>query len=190
MLFRSKEIYIAGLITSVANKVSKTGRPWVSFNVEDYGGNINFALFGKDYETFLPFMQEGHSLFIKAAIMPRIYGPKPEPGAEKDSKPAPVECELKIRKLTFLANIKDDFIKEFSINIPIKKINKEFRKGLIEQLNENKGKKMLTLKVLDYDNQMAVEFFSKKYKIDVNSNFTDFLDHNNLDYKLDMEISL
>ena len=135
-------------------------------------------------------MQEGHSLFIKAAIMPKLYGPKPEPGAEKDAKPASVECELKIRKLTFLANIKDDFIKEFSISIPVKKISKDFRKELVGQLKENSGKKMLTLKVLDYEKQMAVDFFSKKYKIDVNSTFIDFLEHHNIDYKVDMEISL
>ena len=97
---------------------------------------------------------------------------------------------MKIRKKSFMANIKDKLIKEFSIEITRKKSNKDYRKGLKEQLNENKGKKLLSIKVIDYDNQMAVEFFSKKYKIDVNPNFIDFLDHNNLDYKLDMEISL
>ena len=186
MLFRS---YIAGLITSVANKVSKTGRPWVSFNIEDYGSSVNFALFGKDYETFLPFMQEGHSLFLKAAIMPRYFA-KPDPNAEKDSKPAPVECELKIRRMTFLANTKDDFIKEFSINIPVKKITKEFRKELVKQLKENSGKKVLNIKIIDFENQMAVEFFSKKYRIDVNSQFIDFLDHHNIEYKTTVDVSL
>lgn len=187
---QKKEIYIAGLITSVANKVSKTGRPWVSFNIEDYGGSVNFALFGKDYETFLPFMQEGHSLFIKAVIMPKIYGPKQDNNGDKDSKSAPVDCELKIRKMTFLANTKDDFVKEFSINIPVKKINKVFRKELVKQLKQNSGKKMLTLKVLDYENQISVEFFSKKYKIDINNQFIDFLEHHNIDYNVNVEVSL
>jgi hypothetical protein len=59
---QKRELYLAGLITSVSKMVSKkSGRPWVKFAVEDYGGSVEFALFGKDYETFMPFLEEGQA---------------------------------------------------------------------------------------------------------------------------------
>ena len=190
---QKRELYLAGLITSVSKMVSKkSGRPWVKFAVEDYGGSVEFALFGKDYETFMPFLEEGQALLFKCAIMPRFGGfAKPEEEAKgPDGKPAPVECELKMRRMTLLANTKDEFIKELVINVPVKRINPEFRKELLKQLKEHKGNKMLSLNVLDYENKISVEFFSRKHKIDVNPGFLEFLERNNLECKVQAEVSL
>lgn len=190
--FQKKEMYLAGLVTSVSKRVSqKSGKPWVSFTIEDYGGSVNFSLFGKDYETFMQFLEDGHALFMKCAILPRFGGfARQEDGQKEGEKATPVECELKIRRITLLANTKDEFIKRFMVNIPVKKIDKAFRKELIQQLKENKGKKILSLKVLDYENQIAVEFYSKKYKIDVNQGFLDFLEHHNLEYSVDIDVNI
>lgn len=185
--YRNKDIYVGGLVTMVAIKTTKTGRPWISFNIEDYGGSINFALFGRDYETFMPFLQEGNPLFIKCAVMPRYFGKRDEEATEK---PTSVECELKIRNITLLANTKDTFIKGFTVNIPVSKVNKSFREELVSQLKHNKGKKLLGVKVLDYENQVAVDFFSKKFKIDVNPDFITFLERENIEYKLDVDVNL
>ena len=189
---QKKELYLAGLVTSVSKMVSKkSGRPWVKFSVEDYGGSVEFALFGKDYETFMPFLEENQALMFKCAIMPRFGFAKPDEDSKgPDGKPAPVECELKMRKMTLLANTKDEFIKELIINIPVKRITPAFRKELLKQLKEHKGKKMLSLNVLDYENKISVEFFSRKHKIDVNPGFLEFLKRNNLECKVQAEVNL
>jgi len=187
-----KEVYIAGLISGISKRVSqKSGKPWMSFTLEDYSGSINFSLFGKDYENFLQFVEEGNALFVKCAIMPKIYS-KP---ADKDNpankeNASPVECELKIRKITLLANTKDEFIKSFTINLPTDKIDKKFNKDLLKAIKANKGKKMLSINVLDYEHQIAVEFFSRKYKIDVTPEFIDFVEHYNLNYKVETQVHL
>ena len=49
---------------------------------------------------------------------------------------------------------------------------------------------MLSLNVLDYENKLSVEFFSRKYKIDVNPGFLDFLTRHNLDYKVQADVHL
>jgi DNA polymerase-3 subunit alpha len=74
--------------------------------------------------------------------------------------------------------------------LPVEKINKEFRKDLVKALKSNKGKKLFNLNVLDYTNQLAVEFFSRKYKIDVTPELLDFIEHQNLDYKVEKEVYL
>jgi hypothetical protein len=92
--------------------------------------------------------------------------------------------------MTLLANTKDEFIKELVINVPVKRINPEFRKELLKQLKEHKGNKMLSLNVLDYENKISVEFFSRKHKIDVNPGFLEFLERNNMECKVQAEVSL
>ena len=151
---------------------------------------MEFALFGKDYETFMPFLEESQALMFKCAIMPRFGFAKPDEEKGPDGKPAPVECELKMRKMTLLANTKEEFIKKLTVNVPVKRITPEFRKELLKQLKEHKGKKMLSLNILDYEKGYSVEYFSRKYKIDINPGLLDFLQHNNLEYRVDAEVYL
>ncbi len=187
--WQRREIYIGGLVSAVSKRVSqKSGKPWMNFTLEDYSGSVSFSLFGKDYENFMPFIEEGNALFVKCAIMPKFYAkPKDEDAAENKG---PVECELKIRKMSLLANIKDDFIKELIVNLPVNKVTKEFRKELVKAVKANKGKKTLSFKELDYENQIAVEVYSRKCKVDVTTEFLDFLQQHNLEYSVRSEIAL
>ena len=125
---------------------------------------------------------------MKCAIMPRIYG-KPQDEENKENT-TPVECDLKIRKITLLANTKEEFIKKLTINVPIKRLSPAFRKELLKQLKEHKGKKMLALNLLDYDKGYSVEFFSRKFKVDVNPGLLDFLAHHNLEFKVESDVYL
>lgn len=184
-----KEVYVAGLVSSVSKRVSqKSGKPWMSFSLEDYSASMNFSLFGKDYENFMPFIEESNAIFVKCVIMPKIYG-KPSEQESKENA-APIECELKIRKITLLANTKEEFIKEFTINIPVTVIDKNFRAELIKALKANKGKKALSVKALDYEHEIAVDFFSRKQKVDVTPELIDFLAHHNIEYKVDVQVNM
>ena len=87
-----------------------------------------------------------------------------------------------------MANTKDEFIKSLTLILPVEKVNKEFRKELVKALKSNKGKKQLNLNMIDYTNQLAVEFFSRKYKIDVTPELLDFIEHKNIDYKVEKEV--
>ena len=187
---RKREIYLVGLISTVSRMVSKkSGKPWVKFSIEDYDSSAEFALFGKDFENFMPFLEESQAIMFKCQIMPKFgFGKEEEKGP--DGKPLPVECELKIRKMTMLANTKEQFIKRLCISIPIRKISPDFRKELVKVLKSNKGKKGLSINLLDFDHGYSVEHISRKFKVDVNQELLDFLTAHNLEYKIDAEVSL
>lgn len=187
---RNKDLYIGGLVTAVNKRISKGGRPWGEFSMEDYEGSLNFRLFGKDYENFMPYMEEGTAVFMKCSIVPRFFARKDNAEAPRPGEPpAPVECELKIRKTTLLANTKDDFIRELVINLPVTRLNKEFRKDLMKHLKASKGKKMLVVKALDYENRIAVEFVSRKVKVDVSNELIDYLREHDIDHSVVSEIA-
>jgi DNA polymerase-3 subunit alpha len=43
------EIRIGGLVTNAQHKMTKTGKPFGTFVLEDYNESYEFALFGEDY---------------------------------------------------------------------------------------------------------------------------------------------
>ena len=49
---KNKEMAVAGLITNVLFKTTKTGQPFCTFTLEDYETSINPALFRDDYTKF------------------------------------------------------------------------------------------------------------------------------------------
>lgn len=192
-----KEDYIiAGLITGVSVKQSKkTNRPWCSVTVEDYTGSTTFSLFGKDYENYLAFMKEHTALLIR--LEPSLRYPyltdeekqKLGGGYVRD-KIAPTGCDLKIKGMTLLSNAKESFVSEFIICIPSDIITPSFRKNLVHAIKSNKGKSMLTLRVLNRNLKLSAEFFSRKYKISPNDDFIRFLEENSLSYKVIKKVTV
>ncbi len=157
---RGKEMIIAGMVTNSKSSMTKTGRPFVNFSVEDFNGSMQFALFGKDYENFMKYTHPGTPLLIKVAVLQK-YGYQ----QNGDDPAKQVDCELKVRSMRLLANTREDFIKSITLNIPVSMINRHLRKDLATWFKENKGTTRVLIKVLDYENQMSVEFVSIKYSI-------------------------
>ncbi len=182
---RNKPIYIAGLVGSVERKVSKNGKPYISFTIEDFEGSTSFKLFGKDYDRFNSFIVPNEPLFIKLEAALRFV--KKEENADT---PAQEKCEVRIKQIMHLANTKENFIKSFTIDIDVKQLTPDLRKSLVKEIKHNKGKKLLNIKLIDKQEQLTALLFSKKQSIDVNADFLDYLDRNNLSYSTETQINL
>ena len=166
-----KEICLAGLVTSVKKAVAKkTGKPWASFTVEDFKGAITFSLFGKDYETFMNYLEPGLALFIRCYPQTRF-------GSNN-------EWEFKIRSISLLANVKDELVKQVCLKLPVELITPEFRKELTAVLKEHAGTTRLNIKIVDQTNQIVVDFFSRSFRVSMNPGLVAFLERNGVGYSL------
>ena len=165
----------------MVKKSSKSGRPYASFSIEDYTGSISLTLFGKDYENFIPFMEEGQALFLRCLFAPR-FQIKKENGEEKKEITG---HELRIRKVSLLANVKDDLLKSFTLTLPADKIDAEFRKRLTKILKKSKGNKHFFIKMLEYKEKFAVELISRKFNIDVTQELLDLIKEYNYSYTIE-----
>lgn len=184
---QGKECIIAGIVTSVRVSYSKSsGKPFVNFTLEDFNGSTSFTLYGKDYENFMKYTQVNLPLLLKCVIQPKFGfgGNKNGDQAQK-----PMDYELKIKSIRHLANTKEDFIRQITLNVPIKRIDKYFRKSLVDALKHHKGPATVVIKALDYENQIAVEFFSTKYSITVSKELIEYLENNSIDYSFTPTLS-
>lgn len=184
--------YIAGLVTDVSMGLTKTNRPFCKMTVEDYTSSYTFALFGKEYEAYLPYAQENTALLIK--VMPTLVFPRmtPEERANRDkSAPlVPTECRLRVQGMTLLSNTKDEFVKAIAILLPVEKITETFLTEFCKSLRKNKGKALLSIYVQDRKNDVTSEFFSRKYKVSLNEELLAFLRSRGIQYNITKEVKI
>ena len=165
-----KEIAIAGVVTSVQEMTTKTGRMWGKFTMEDYSGTHEFALFGKDYEQFRPMMYPNYFLFVKGKVQPRPYGDNPE-------------LEFKILSMQQLSEMRET-IKEVHVTLPIEEVTPAFVDEFSTHVRKSKGKTLLRLTVMDRSVGTSLNLYSKRYRVELTQNFTDYLDQNEIKYSV------
>lgn len=168
---------IAGFITSTQQMTTKTGRPWSKTVIEDYGGSYELALFGKDHENFMSYMQLHNAILIEGVIEEKYFAKQ----EEKDNSKA-VPYAFKPKNVMLLGNATDTFVKGFSINLTTPMLTEEFRKKLVKLIKGNKGNVPLTMFLFDPVNKWNIEFLSRKFRVAITSQFIDELDNLNLKY--------
>lgn len=189
---QGKEIYIGGLVTNIDLRQSKsTNRPWCKVSIEDYTGTHDFSLFGKDYETFIPFLQENSAILIKACISPRYpYKTAEERKNGSSEKPKAESYEIRIRNIALLSTCREKFVKGLLLNIHLERIDKTFRKSFVKALKGSKGKSKLSLNIVDKEEDLEVTLFSRKYKVEITQDLLEFLNANKIQYKILKEVSM
>ena len=165
---KTGKYYLAGMVTDVKSIVTKSGQPGARITLEDYSGNYEFGLFGQEYQNFLNIMQLHNNLFIEGEVCPR-YKIKPEEAAQ--GKKAPYT--FRIKKISLLGNINEQYLSDFTLNIDSSVLNPDFRKELIKLVKSNKGPTRLCIKLSDAQTGYTVEFKSKKYQICASADFID-----------------
>ena len=139
--------------------------------MEDYNGTHEFALFGKDYENFRPFMYPNYFLFVKGKVQPRPYG---------DGS----ELEFKVLSMSQLSDMRDTMIKEIHITIPIEELTKSFIDDFADNIRHNKGNTILRTTICDHTEGVNLNLYSKRYKVALTPQLMDYLDTNELKYTL------
>jgi DNA polymerase-3 subunit alpha len=172
-----KTFTVAGLVTQAARMMTKNNRPFVKFDIEDFTGSYNVALFGKDFERWMQYVQEGQTLLVKFRTRERYRGK-----SEKDS--GEVKYEMAIEEMHLLSNVKDEFVKDFIIDMPLEAVTEDFTEQLKKVCKKCKGHARLYVNVLDLDLRNNVEYFSRTINVSPEPALLEFLASRNLTYRV------
>lgn len=145
--FKGQEIAVAGMVVSVQNLMTKTGKPWGKFVLEDYNGTHEFALFGKDYENFRKYLFADYFLFIRGRVQPKPYNDK--------------ELEFKIISMVQLSEMRDTMIKEMHVQLPVQEVTQELIRDLSERVREARGETLFRVNVYDRDAHVSLSLSRK-----------------------------
>ena len=173
--FLLKEISIAGVVSEVEHKVSRQGKGWAFFTVEDYVDSYTFRIFGEEYLRFKHFLNLNNFLHIKTKI---VEGWK--------NKETGLSGEPRIQYLNFrlLQDVVNTMAKKLSIQLDIKDIQDEKIELINSLLKNHSGNNNLSFQVFDNDEKIMVDLDSQKQKINISSDLLSKLDDNKILYKL------
>ncbi|MGZ3754496.1 MAG: DNA polymerase III subunit alpha [Mucilaginibacter sp.] len=148
------EIRIGGLVSSVQHKMTKTGKPFGAFVLEDYNESYEFVLFGDDYITHRNKLVEGYFLYIKGNIEEKFR--------QKDN------WDLRITVIDMLTEMRDKLTKSLTVNLERSAVSTQLLNGIAQAVNVNNEKypvKNCTLRFKIRDESMLVELSSKTFKV-------------------------
>jgi DNA polymerase-3 subunit alpha len=160
---QKRDIKLAGFVTDVVKKMTKTGKPYGRITIIDYSGSYTFTLFGNEYIDNQNFFVPGYSIFINAGFK--------EAYNDKNKK------FFSISKVVMLAELKETFLKKLTLSIS-PDIDQKFVDNLISITKNNKGNTNLMIHIYNNDDKSLFRMFSRTERIKLNDEFIDFLENN------------
>lgn len=164
------ELKVAGVVASANHRMSKAGKPFGSFIIEDFSGFIEIPLFGENYLNYKKYLEAGYYLYIKGRVDNRW-------GKEDD-------FEFKISSIEMLTDVREKYIKNISVEVDLERLDDQFISLIFDKIKGNDGTASLNFIVTNRKEQMAISMRSSKYKVSLTNEMLQILDDLGLTYKL------
>ena len=173
--FINKELAFGGILTEVEHRISRQGKGWASFIIEDYLDSYEFRIFGEDYLKFKHFLIINNFLFIKAFIKEgwqnRDTGKKGDP-------------RIQFSSFKLLHDVLDSFAKKLSIQLKINEIDNSKLLRLNQIIDKFKGSNRLNFVVYDDVDKVKIDMISENKKVNISQELLDELDKEKIYFKL------
>jgi len=170
----NKELKVAGVITDVNHRVSKNGKGFATFVLEDYKDSNEFWIFGEDYLKNRHYLIPDHFVYLKVKPTQYINRETGEPG------------RVRIQFLQFkqLQDVIPEFSKRIKLMLDVEKINENIIENLNEVCTKHKGSKTVDVLLVDKTDELKLNTHSKSKQVEITSELLSELQRLNLKYKL------
>jgi DNA polymerase III subunit alpha len=158
--FLDKTFVIAGMVTEAKIKQDKRGRDYGFLVLEDYTDNIKLMLFQDTFLKFKHYLIPGLKLYVKGTVRKRH---------DKDKNTD--EINIEIIEITLLSGVREATLKSVTIQLELSTLRYNTTEELEKIIKGNKGRCTVKLKVLDRENNISLDMFSDKLKIDPTNDF-------------------
>ena len=162
---------IAGLMVDVQHRVTKTGKNFGSFVIEDLSGKTDFILWSEDYVRFQNYLDKGQNVLINGFFRQRFKQEN--------------VFEFKITSMSLLETAKKTLTKNIDLNIHPASVTQEFIEFLDTNLQKNPGNVLLKFNILEPKESLKVSLCSYEKCFSMNEEMAEFLCNN-----LDIEVSV
>ncbi|RXJ52133.1 DNA polymerase III subunit alpha [Gelidibacter gilvus] len=173
--FVNREMTFGGVVTDVEHRVSKQGKGWAMFTIEDYTDSFEFRIFGEEYLRFRHFLVRSSFVYI------RVYVKEGWVNKETGKKSEP---RLQFSSFQLLHDVMDTYAKKLSIQLEIKDLKESKIKALEDILKMHEGNHALNFLVYDTEEKMKLHMPSRKQKVRISQELLDELNNQDVYYKL------
>ncbi len=168
---KGREVLAGGIVTGFREGMTKTGKPFGILKVEDFTGSGEIPLFGQDYIEYAKYGRDGVYVLISGKTEPRKYNEN--------------VYDFHISSIRLLQDEKEKLIENIHISIPIHSLDETTINELSAMIKNHPGSCLLYFKVIDSENNISLDLFSQKTRINVTRELIDYLQENDeLDFKI------
>ena len=170
-----KEVRIAGIIGEVEHKISKNGKGWATFVLEDYYESYELRIFGEDYLKFKHFLIENNfvclKMFVKEGWKDRESGRVGDP---------------RIQYLSFhqLQDSLSNIAKRILIKVDANLLEETHIKFFKDILKKHKGDQDVIFNVLGNGDGLRLNLSSPKQKVKISEQLIKTLKQNKFEFRL------
>ena len=155
---RNRDATVAGLITNVAFKTTKTGKPFASFSLEDFDGSLSLALFNDDFTRLAPLINPKN--YPNEIVPPVLVRGKM--AARWNSQ----EYEFRIGTIELLSEVADKRATGVRVPLDVRRLTPALLAGLEAAALAATGTKQLEVTIRSDDEQMDVRLTSRRLRVE------------------------
>ena len=169
------ELTFAGVISDVQHRVSKNGKGWGLFTIEDYIDVHEFRIFGEEYLKFRHFLMINSfihlKVFVREGWINRETGKKGEP-------------RLQYTDFRQLQDVMDAYAKKLTIKLNAATLQEKRIKALKKTLLSHRGDHPINFVLYDMEEEIKLNLTSRKQKVHINTELLGLLEEEAIHYKL------
>jgi len=173
--YLNRELSVAGVITDVQHRISKNGKGWAAFTLEDYTDSFEFRIFGEEYLKFRHFLTINAFLYMKVFVR--------EGWANKDTGQKG-DPRLQFNQCMLLQDVMESCARKLTIQLDIEQLHENRIRQLKDTLKSFKGKHPLNFVVYEMEEAIKVNLTSRKQKVHISSELLLQLQDQEVHYKL------
>ena len=156
-----EEVMMGGIVTGVRVGEGKNGNPYGIVKLEDFEGNGELALFGKDWVTYRNYFLEGATLFIRMKVQPHPYRPG--------------KFGVTVLSVDLLSEVKETLVSKVTLSISLDNLTPDIVEDLIAVTSANSGKAQLYFNIFSGENAKA-SLVSRKMAVNLSTKFLEFVE--------------
>lgn len=166
---KDKLVKVGGIVTAAQHGVSQRGTSYGRFTLQDYRGSMEIALYNEQYEEWKTLLFKGNIIYMEG--INRCYK-----GGDR--------YFFKVSKIKMLDTVGKQMTKSITIKLPLEKITNEMLDELETLCVDNIGDHKLKMKILDLEDQLALNVISDNKFVNASFEFVEKLKKLEIQFKL------
>lgn len=159
-----KSLKVAGLVIDVQHRVTKTGKNFGSFVIEDFSGKTDFILWSEDYIKFQNYLEKGQNVLLNGFFRPRYNRPN--------------EFDFKINSMSLLETVKQNLTRSVEISVHPASVTPDFVQFVDKNVRSYPGKSSLRFNIYEPKENLKVSMYTMEKGFLMNEEMAEFLLNN------------
>jgi DNA polymerase-3 subunit alpha len=171
----NKELSFGGMVGEVDHRVSKNGKGWAMFMLEDFEESYQFKIFGEEYLKYRHFLVENNFIHVKASVREGWLN------RETGKRGAP---RMQFNSFQLLQDTLASSTNKITLKLDVAHADEKLASFLDEVFKKHKGDHKVDMTFYETKDQIKLHTMTRKLKVHVGGELLEALDAYPVAYKL------